>query len=45
MNATEIQSIIDIDIAFEIFVIEEMLATPAMEADADTFAFAYRYYY
>ncbi len=39
MNAT----IIDVDTAFELIVLEEMLAMPAMEANADTFAFAYRY--
>jgi hypothetical protein len=39
MNATTI----DIDTAFELIVLEELLATPAMEANADTFSFAYRY--
>ncbi len=39
MNATTI----DIDTAFELIALEEILAMPAMEANADTFAFAYRY--
>jgi hypothetical protein len=36
-------TVLDIDTAFELNALEEMLATPAMEANADTFAFAYRY--
>jgi hypothetical protein len=39
MNAT----VIDVDTAFELIVLEEMLAMPAMEADANTFSFAYKY--
>jgi hypothetical protein len=42
MNANTILDI-DVDTAFELIVLEEMLATPAMEANSDTFAFAYRY--
>jgi hypothetical protein len=41
MNATT--TVLDIDAAFELIVLEEMLALPAMEANSDTFAFAYRY--
>jgi hypothetical protein len=40
MNTT---TVLDIDTAFELIALEEMLATPAMEANSDTFAFAYRY--
>jgi hypothetical protein len=40
MNTT---TVLDIDTAFELIALEEMLATLAMEANADTFAFAYRY--
>jgi hypothetical protein len=43
MNATNILNIVDVDTAFELIMLEEILATPAMEANADTFAFAYRY--
>ena len=39
MNATTI----DIDTTFELIALEEMFALPAMEANADTFAFAYKY--
>jgi hypothetical protein len=40
---TKTLDIIDVDTAFELIVLEEMLATPAMEANPDTFTFAYRY--
>jgi hypothetical protein len=40
MNTT---TVLDIDTAFELIALEEILAMPAMEANADTFAFAYRY--
>jgi hypothetical protein len=43
MNATNILDIVDVDTAFELIALEEILATPAMEADANTFSFAYRY--
>lgn len=43
MNATKTLNIVDIDTAFELIMLEEILAMPAMEANADTFAFAYRY--
>ena len=39
MNATTI----DITTAFELIALEEIFAMPSMEANADTFAFAYRY--
>jgi hypothetical protein len=40
MNTT---TVLDIDTEFELIVLEEILAMPAMEANSDTFAFAYRY--
>jgi hypothetical protein len=43
LNTTNILEIADVDTAFELIVLEEMLAMPAMEADANTFSFAYRY--
>ncbi len=43
MNATITLQIADVDTAFELIMLEELLAAPAMEANADTFAFAYRY--
>jgi hypothetical protein len=43
MKATNILDIADVDTAFELIALEEILALPAMEADANTFSFAYRY--
>jgi hypothetical protein len=40
MNTT---TVLDIDTAFELIALEEILAMPAMEANADSFAFAYYY--
>jgi hypothetical protein len=35
--------VVDVDTAFELITLEEILALPAMEVDANTFAFAYKY--